>query len=135
MRWAGHAGLFSDVHDLVAYTQAWLAPRAGFLNATTLAAFTAQYDHAQSSRALGWNTNADDAEDHGFSYACGTLSPSTFMHTGYTGPVVCADPVRKVATVLLCNRVYPDRNSASKWISTRRAFNTMVQKVWDSQKH
>ena len=133
MRWAGHAGLFSDVHDLVAYTQAWLAPRAGFLNATTLAAFTAQYDHAQSSRALGWNTNADDAEDHGWNYSCGTLSSRTFMHTGYTGTMICADPTRTLGVVLLTNRVYPDDATTRFIHDFRNKFTSTVQKIFDAK--
>ena len=133
---SGHAGVFSDMDDVVRFVRAWLfAPKSGaVLNASTTALFVTQQNHSQSSRALGWNTNADDARDHGFSYACGTLSPRTFMHTGFTGPVICADPDRRMATVLLCNRVYPDRSSGGKWIDYRRDFNTLVQKIWDAQK-
>ena len=132
---SGHAGLFSDLDDVVRFMRAWLfAPAAGgaVLNATTTTLFVTQQNHSQSSRGLGWNTNADDARDHGFSHGCGTLSPRTFMHTGFTGPVICADPDRRIATVLLANRVYPDRSSADKWVNYRRDFNTLVQKIWDA---
>ena len=132
---SGHAGLFSDLDDVMRFMRAWLfAPAAGgaVLNATTTTLFVTQQNHSQSSRGLGWNTNADDARDHGFSHGCGTLSPRTFMHTGFTGPVICADPDRRIATVLLANRVYPDRSSADKWVNYRRDFNTLVQKIWDA---
>jgi len=134
---SGHAGLFTTIDDAIALMRAWLfAPEATtattLFNSTTTTLFTTQYNHSQSSRALGWNTNADDAEDHGFSKGCGTLSTTTFMHTGYTGPTICADPVRRIATVMLCNRVYPDRSTGSLWVSLRREFNTLVQKIWDN---
>jgi len=135
---SGHAGIFSTIDDLIIFMRAWLfAPEAttgnAILNSTTTKLFITQANHSQSSRALGWNTNADDAEDHGFYYGCGTLSPKTFMHTGYTGPTICGDPDRHIATVLLCNRVYPDRSSASLWVSSRREFNTLIQKIWDQK--
>jgi len=135
---SGHAGIFSTLDDMITFMRAWLfAPAAtsgnALFNSTTTTLFTTQYNHSQSSRALGWNTNADDAEDHGFYYGCGTLSSKTFMHTGYTGPTICADPDRRIATVLLCNRVYPDRSAASLWVAFRREFNTRVQKIWDSK--
>ena len=38
---------------------------------------------------------------------CGRLSPRTFLHVGYTGTQICADPVNGVYTLLLTNRVYP----------------------------
>jgi len=135
---SGHAGVFSTLDDIVTFMRLWLfAPEAttgnALFNRTTSNLFITQYNHSQSSRALGWNTNADDAEDHGYFYACGTLSSKTFMHTGFTGPVICADPVRRMGTVLLNNRVYPDRSSRDLWIAYRRQFNTLVQKIWDAK--
>jgi len=134
---SGHAGVFSTIDDMITFMRAWLfAPAAtsgtAIFNSTTTTLFITQANHSQSSRALGWNTNADDAEDHGFSHGCGTLSPTTFMHTGYTGPTICGDPVRRIGTVMLCNRVYPDRSTGSLWVQFRREFNTLVQKIWDN---
>jgi len=134
---SGHAGLFSTLDDVVALMRAWLyAPEAStattLFNSTTTKLFVTQVNHSQSSRALGWNTNADDAEDHGFSHGCGTLSNTTFMHTGFTGPTICGDPVRRIGTVMLCNRVYPDRSTGGLWVQLRRDFNTLVQKIWDN---
>jgi len=135
---SGHAGVFSTIDDMVIFMRNWLfAPEvttgSALINSTTSKLFITQANHSQSSRALGWNTNADDAEDHGFNHGCGTLSTSTFMHTGYTGPTICGDPVRRLATVLLCNRVYPDRSSSPLWIQFRREFNTLVQKIYDQK--
>lgn len=56
---AGHAGLFSTAHDLylLAHRILFATPDDTFLNATTAKFFTTEYNHTQSSRALGWNTN------------------------------------------------------------------------------
>ena len=43
----------------------------------------------------------------GWNLSCGTMSAATYLHTGYTGTEVCADPNNEVWTVLLTNRVYP----------------------------
>ena len=44
------------------------------------------------------------------------MSALTFTHTGYTGTLVCADPVTRggLLTVLLTNRVYPKADDASE---------------------
>ena len=68
-----------------------------FLNATTVSFFTREYNHSQSSRALGWNTNDPTvygmsralkqskvtSPDYGWNQTCGELSPTTFTHIGY----------------------------------------------------
>ena len=132
---SGHAGLFSNVNDLIGFTRRWLFPGSeadGFLNKTTVETFVTQYNHSQSSRALGWNTNADDAPDQGWGHACGTLSETTFMHIGFTGTMICADPERKMGLVLLDNRVYPDTSTASQTSEYRRKFAQKAQEIFDS---
>jgi serine-type D-Ala-D-Ala carboxypeptidase len=82
---AGHAGLFSTVSDLSLLLNELMFNNQLF-NETTVALFTKQYNHTQSSRALGWNTNDITAQpDGGWDESCGTLSPETFTHVGYTG--------------------------------------------------
>ena len=132
---SGHAGLFSDIDDTMALMRAWLYPEQyanGAFSSKTTVLFTTVANLSQSSRALGWNTNAD-VPDYGFQNSCGTLSHETFMHTGYTGPVICADPKRKIGAIFLCNRVYPDRSSSGAYIDHRMDFFTEVQKLWDAQ--
>lgn len=127
---SGHAGVFTDVRDAARLTQRWLAPAPDFLSAATVATFTAQANPLLSSRALGWNTNAA-APDRGWGHSCGTLAPTTFMHVGFTGSLICADPTRRLGVVLLTNRVYPDRSSAHMR-EYRRNFTTAVQSIYDS---
>ncbi len=53
---AGHAGLFSNVIDTftLLYTIMYQQETIGLLNATTVSLFTKEYNHSQSSRALGY---------------------------------------------------------------------------------
>jgi CubicO group peptidase (beta-lactamase class C family) len=132
---SGHAGLFSTVDDLITVSRSWLfAPPASskFLNSTTTKLFITQHNHSLSSRAIGWNTNSPDAPDHGWEFVCGTLSPRTFLHTGYTGTMMCLDPDRGVGVVLLTHRVYPEAISSAKIHEVRKQFTTKVQQIVDA---
>jgi CubicO group peptidase (beta-lactamase class C family) len=119
---AGHAGLFASVRDLVPVMQSLMgADYRSYLNSTTVRLFTTEQDHALSSRALGWNTNDPTVFDSGWNCSCGTLSPTTFMHLGYTGTMLCGDPDRSVAMIMLTNRVYPNESEHENWRrATRR---------------
>jgi len=87
-------------------------------------------NHSQSSRALGWNTNDPNAFDQGWDLSCGTMSARTFMHTGYTGTMVCMDPELGYYVVLLTNRVYPTDAAGSGQIHLiRQNFTTKVREV------
>lgn len=130
---SGHAGLFSTLDDVIKIARLYVnAPEssASFLNASTVEEFRTVYNISQSSRALGWDTNnyqAQPADER----SCGSLSSETFLHLGFTGTQVCIDPVRKMFTVLLTNRVYPDEENI-RIRELRPAFNNLVQQLWDS---
>lgn len=131
---AGHAGLFSNVKDLYKMMRQMMFPREkddSFLNATTIRYFTKEYNHTQSSRALGWNTNDPDSYDYGWNLVCGTMSASTWTHIGFTGTQMCGDPERKLITILLTNRVYPSA-SGTGIADARRSFNTEVVRLVDT---
>lgn len=128
---AGHAGLFSNVPDVLKLlTPIMFAPEAptnGFLNSTTVKLWTTAYNLTQSSRALGWDTNDYTMNTE---RGCANLSPLTFTHTGYTGMELCNDPTRKLITVLFTNRVYPNKTANMPEIKlARQAFNDAVLAV------
>ena len=51
------------------------------------------------------------------------------------GTELCNDPTRSTITILLTNRVYPDKTGQMDTIhTTRQAFNNEVLKVLESQK-
>jgi len=129
---AGHAGLFSTVDDLSTFMRELMYSQT-FLNGTTVKRFTTQWNHSQSSRALGWNTNDITAQpDGGWNLSCGNLSAQTFTHVGYTGTQVCGDPVRGVYTVLLTARVYGGDERGSTGIhAVRKSWNSEVAAAVD----
>jgi len=127
---SGHAGLFSDARDLLAFAD-WLLRGLDVPIATPLPAGAPEPPHSLrtfirrqqlpsgSSRALGWDTPS------GMSSA-GTLLDSTSIgHTGFTGTSIWMDPTRGLAIVLLSNRVHPTRNNA-KWGPVRRGLADRV---------
>jgi CubicO group peptidase (beta-lactamase class C family) len=126
---AGHAGIFSTVGDVLNFTAVWqpppspVSPTARLLNATTIALWTKAPNATFSPRALGWITQASTDPYQG----CGSLSPETFYHTGYTGTLMCLDPRRNVSTVLLTTRVYPNMSAnVDGVLALRRNFNDAV---------
>ena len=58
------------------------------------------------------------------------MSASTFLHTGYTGTIICADRNTSggLLTILLTNRVYPraDARSEQAIHVARQQFNNAV---------
>lgn len=127
----GHAGVFSNAMDVARFSLSMLRS-TGVINVTTIRLFTTIYNTSESSRAFGWNTNANVTPDQGWNFTCGTLSNTTYLHIGYTGTQLCIDPVREIFTVLLTNRVNPDFTN-EKILVVRQKYNTAVQQIWDGE--
>jgi len=129
----GHAGVFSTAPDFFTLMHRILfaTPNDSYINTTTAALFIKEYNHSQSSRALGWNTNDPTVFDEGWNNSCGALANTTFMHLGYTGTQSCGDPVRKIITIFLTNRVYPSAANY-KIERVRQLFNNAVASIIDS---
>ena len=113
----------STVYDaLMRPGRVWLfASDPDQLNSTTIALWTTVANLTQSSRALGWDTN-----DQSYAW-CGSFSKKAFLHIGYTGTELCADPEVGVATVLLTNGKYPNRDTGMVWY--RPQFNSMIHEL------
>ena len=127
----GHAGLFSTATDTARIALSWMenaAEEVRLLSPATIALFTKEFNHTQSSRALGWNTNDPTVVDSGWGQSCGNMTAVTYMHIGYTGTEVCIDPVREYYTVFLTNRVYPTYLN-DRMNQARREFNDAVLAV------
>lgn len=69
------------------------------------------------------------ATDYGWGLLCGNMSASTWMHTGYTGTMLCGDPVNQFFVVFLTNRVYPNDSTEPNVLLLRRAFCNAVLQV------
>jgi len=113
---AGHAGLFSTVHDVSALVMALLSGRV--VRRETLENWTRRQSEL-SSRALGWDTKSAKSS------AGEKFGPRSFGHTGYTGTSVWVDPDRDLIAVLLANRVHPTSEN-TKIIAFRPRFHDAV---------
>ncbi len=142
---SGHAGLFSDAQDLLAFGEwlvdAWWAAGAppatrgdrapGAATALPIPPalvreFTAAQDEpAGSSRALGWDTPSAPS-------SAGTrFSALSFGHTGFTGTSLWVDPTRRLVLVLLSNRVHPTRDNP-RWHPVRALVADRVASAVDA---
>jgi len=111
---AGHAGLFSNVPDLLRFAAAILrAETDGESALATLTLFQRKtvelFAERQlpngSSRALGWDTPSENSS------AGRHFSQHSIGHLGYSGCSLWIDLDACVAVVLLTNRTWPDRKS------------------------
>jgi serine-type D-Ala-D-Ala carboxypeptidase len=145
---SGHAGLFGSVEDLLGFAE-WMMnvgnegtserlnagrPDASnhsggsssirsavpSLRRSVVETFTTRQNLVPgSSRALGWDT-PDSGSSSG-----SLLSPHSIGHTGFTGTSIWIDFDRRVAIVLLSNRVHPTRNNP-RWNPVRAGVADLV---------
>ncbi|NCD42094.1 MAG: hypothetical protein EOL88_08380 [Bacteroidia bacterium] len=107
---SGHAGLFSNAHDLAVLMQMLLQKGnyAGiqFLDSTTVKEFTAcQFPLDQNRRGIGFDKPLLSYYDDG--PVCKSASPDSFGHSGFTGTYFWADPENNLIYVFLSNRIHP----------------------------
>jgi CubicO group peptidase (beta-lactamase class C family) len=111
---SGHAGLFSNIRDLLRFAGAVLSAESGnspdgkqnFFDPSVLKQFTQRQRPEGSSRALGWDTpslNFSSAGEHFSSHSVG--------HLGFSGCSLWIDLDAAVSVVLLTNRTWPDRKN------------------------
>jgi beta-N-acetylhexosaminidase len=111
---AGHAGLFSDAHDLSKLYQMLL--NGGKLNGKrylkekTIKLFTA-YHSEVSRRGYGFDKPEKDNATRNDPYPSALASPETFGHTGFTGTCAWVDPKYHIVYIFLSNRVNPTRDN------------------------
>ncbi len=111
---AGHAGLFSNVPDLLRFSGEILkavsraaagAGRPSLFDRGTIETFAQRQGPQGSSRALGWDTPSENSS------AGRRFSPYSIGHLGYSGCSLWIDLDADIAFVLLTNRTWPDRQS------------------------
>src|ERR1700733_10863337 len=110
---AGHAGVFSNVPDLLRFAGSVLTaarnderssdPKS--FSSQTLERFAERQGPAGSSRALGWDTPSENSS------AGAHFSSRSIGHLGYSGCSLWIDLDAEIAIVLLTNRTWPDRKS------------------------
>ncbi len=131
---AGHAGLFSNVHDLaILYSMllnggVWDGKR--YLKKETIDYFTAYHSNI-SRRGLGFDKPEKDNDTRSEPYPCLSASPQTFGHTGFTGIGVWVDPAYDLIFIFLSNRVNPNGGDNKKLLSLNVRGN-MMEAVYQS---
>ena len=131
---AGHAGLFSNAHDLsILYSMLlnggiWNGVR--YFKKETIDYFTA-YHSDISRRGLGWDKPEKDNITRQEPYPCLSASPQTFGHTGFTGICVWVDPKYHLLFIFLSNRVNPNGGDNTK-LSTLNVRGNMMEAIYQS---
>jgi CubicO group peptidase (beta-lactamase class C family) len=124
---AGHAGLFSNVPDLLRFADHILSadrPANERLFAeSTVRQFAQRQVPEGSSRALGWDTPSENSSSGHY------FSTDSIGHLGYSGCSLWIDLAAQVAVVLLTNRTWPDRSAPSRELirQLRPAFHDAVR--------
>ena len=131
---AGHAGLFSNVFDLIKFADALLVGAGknaeiekdkALFAPQTVEYFARRQPPQGSSRALGWDTPSENSSS-------GTgFSPRSIGHLGYSGCSLWIDLDAAVAVVLLTNRTWPDRGAATAQLirQVRPAFHDAIRQA------
>ena len=120
-RHTGSAGLFSDLDDLIAFSQAYFANPA-YLT------LMQDYAKANKARSLAWDlvgleTSAETSKNQVGQW---------LLHTGYTGTFILLNLKTQQAVIFLSNRVHL-RDERKQWIADRnvliQAFLKMMENV------
>lgn len=122
---AGHAGLFSNVPELLRFADEILTAgrdSGGLFAAETVEDFSTRQSPAGSSRALGWDTPSANSSSGVF------FSENSIGHLGYSGCSLWIDRDACIAVVLLTNRTWPDRKN-QRIREVRPAFHNAVREA------
>jgi CubicO group peptidase (beta-lactamase class C family) len=119
----GHAGVFSNVPDLLRFSEAILhSGQRPLFDAEAIELFAQRQPPQGSSRALGWDTPSEESSSGHF------FPANSIGHLGYSGCSLWIDRDAQLAIVLLTNRTWPHRES--QLIRTiRPAFHDAIRKV------
>lgn len=120
---AGHAGVFSNVQDLLRFSRAILGTgesKEDLFTRGIIEEFAQRQGPGASSRALGW----DSPSEH--SSAGRHFSKHSIGHLGYSGCSLWIDLDAEIAVVLLTNRTWPDRKN-QLIREVRSAFHNAVR--------
>ena len=108
---AGHAGVFSNVRDLLTFAQCIIdqgrtASGGRLFSPETLVVFAERQSTPDGkSRALGWDVPTPPSSTGQY------FGPRSIGHLGYAGTSLWIDPDQALAIALLTNRTWPDRSS------------------------
>lgn len=133
----GHAGVFSNAHDLAILMQMNLQNGSygerRYFDQATLNKYNRQpYLHFKNRRGLGWDKPPKKGDT-------GNTAPeapkATFGHTGFTGTCAWVDPDNQIVYVFLSNRVYPTaRNNKLAKENIRENIQSAIYKAMETSR-
>lgn len=123
---AGHAGLFSTIHDLRLYMENFLSENPKVFDRSVVQNFIKKAGSI-STRAIGWDTKSPEGSSAGHHFGM-----RSFGHTGYTGTSIWCDPDAATFVVLLTNRVHPTSEN-TKIIKFRPVFHDLAYTLLNSK--
>jgi CubicO group peptidase (beta-lactamase class C family) len=123
---SGHAGVFSNAHDIAKYAQTMINfgiyHGARIFSSRSIKKITKKQNMPYGSDyALGWDTPSL----RGNSSAGDFFLDGSYGHLGFTGTSLWIDPNQKVIIILLTNRTYPTREKKGMH-QLRRDFHNEV---------
>jgi beta-N-acetylhexosaminidase len=134
---AGHAGLFSNAHDLAKLFQMNLQDGyyggTRYLEPGVVEKFTRK-QFATNRRGLGWDK---PSVGESFQVTSRFASHKTYGHTGFTGTAAWIDPEFDLIYIFLSNRIYPDAGNI-KLIKSNvrtRIHDVVYEAMWEYQKY
>ena len=126
----GHAGLFSDANSLAVLMQMFLNKGeyggVRYLKKETIEEFTkCQQCINENRRGLGFDKPEMNYSKTGPTCRC--VAAESFGHTGFTGTIAWADPIKNVIYIFLSNRVCPSsENKALIDLGTRVKIQEVI---------
>jgi beta-N-acetylhexosaminidase len=133
---SGHAGLFSNTHDIAKLLQMHL--QGGnyggkkYFEKYVIDEFTS-YQSVNSRRGLGWDKPERRNE---YNPVSSYASCESYGHSGFTGTIAWADPTFNLVFVFLSNRVYPnsDNNKINEYNIRKRIQDLVYESMWSYEK-
>ncbi len=126
---AGHAGLFSDINDLIIFVDKFI--HGEILKTKTVDIFTTlQNGYLHGVFGCGWMIKTPKyetpSEAYGYSNFMGDYLPyGSFGHTGFTGTSIVVNKSNNMFSILLTNRVYPTKKNRDI-LHFRRILNNTI---------
>ncbi|TNE53140.1 MAG: hypothetical protein EP338_11380 [Bacteroidetes bacterium] len=124
----GHAGIFSNSHDLAAMMQLFLNGGVygnhRYIDQSVIKEYTSQQLKG-NRRGAGFDRPTGKRR----SPCCSMASDQSFGHSGFTGTFTWADPSYGLNYVFLSNRVYPD--AANQKINQLSIRTRIQRKMYD----
>jgi uncharacterized protein YbbC (DUF1343 family)/CubicO group peptidase (beta-lactamase class C family) len=121
---AGHAGLFSNAHDMALYARMLLRGGAPVFTPEIVKMMTT----VQSPAEVAVRRTGGFDYDSGYSRPRGDVFPiGSFGHTGFTGTILWIDPASRSFYVFLSNRVHPD--GKGNVAALQRALGTLAGRI------